>query len=243
MVSKAVCLGYCDNTYAFNINFLMPENRKALLLGATGLIGNHLLGLLLQDDTYTTVRIIVRNPIAMQHAKLEQVKVDYNYLQYYKDSFSVDDVFCCLGTTIKKAGSQEAFYKVDATYPFEAARLAKQQGAKQYLIVTALGANKNSGVFYNRVKGEVEEKIAGLQFPSLHIFRPSLLLGERNETRTGEAIAQKIMPLFNFLMIGGLKKYKAIAGNKVARAMLKVARENIPGHHIYLSDQLQELGK
>jgi uncharacterized protein YbjT (DUF2867 family) len=125
----------------------MPENRKALLLGATGLIGSHLLDMLLQDDTYTTVRILVRNKTDRQHPKLEQVKVDFNYLQYYKDSFAVDDVFCCLGTTIKKAGSQQAFYQVDATYPFEAAKLAKQQAAKQYLIVTAMGADKNSWYF------------------------------------------------------------------------------------------------
>jgi uncharacterized protein YbjT (DUF2867 family) len=199
--------------------------------------------MLLQDDTYTTVRILVRNKTNRQHAKLEQLKVDFNYLQYYKDSFAVDDVFCCLGTTIKKAGSQQAFYQVDATYPYEAARMAKQQGASQYLIVTAMGADKKSGIFYNRVKGEAEEKIAGLQFSSLQIFRPSLLLGERNETRIGEAIAQKIMPLFSFLMIGSLKKYKPISANKVARAMLKIARQNIPGTHIYPSDQLQELGK
>jgi uncharacterized protein YbjT (DUF2867 family) len=221
----------------------MPENKKALILGASGLIGSHLLTLLLQDDAYTTVRILVRNPIDKKHAKLEQVKVDFNYLQYYKASFSVDDVFCCLGTTIKKAGSQEAFYKVDATYPFEAAKLAKQQGSHQYLIVTAMGADKNSRIFYNRVKGEVEEKIDSLQFPSFHIFRPALLLGERHETRTGEAIAQKIMPLFNFLMIGGLKKYKPIEGSKVAQAMLKIAKQQISGKHIYASDQLQELGK
>jgi uncharacterized protein YbjT (DUF2867 family) len=221
----------------------MPENKKALLLGATGLIGGHLLDLLLQDPSYSTVRIVVRTPIDRKHAKLEQVKVDFNYLQYYKDSFQVDDVFCCLGTTIKKAGSKEAFYKVDATYPYEAAKLAKQQGAAQYLIVTAMGANKNSGIFYNKVKGEVEEKIESLHFAAYHIFRPSLLLGERNETRIGEAIAQKIMPLFSFLMVGGLKKYKPIEGKKVARAMLQTARQQLTGKHVYGSDQLQELGK
>jgi uncharacterized protein YbjT (DUF2867 family) len=221
----------------------MPENKKALILGATGLIGSHLLDLLLQDNSYSTVRIVVRNPIDRQHAKLEQVKVDFNYLQYYKDAFAVDDVFCCLGTTIKKAGSQDAFYKVDATYPYEAAKLAKAQGARQYLIVTAMGANKESGIFYNRVKGEVEEKIGGLQFSSYHIFRPSLLLGERSETRIGEAIAQKLMPLFSFLLVGGLKKYKPIQGSTVARAMQNIARQQLAGKHIYPSDQLQEIGK
>jgi uncharacterized protein YbjT (DUF2867 family) len=222
-------------------NALIPDTRKALLLGATGLIGRHLLDLLLQDKLYTTVRIFVRKPVQLQHPKLEQITVDYDKLQLYTKAFAVDDVFCCLGTTIKKAGSQEAFYKVDAAYPYEAARLARQQGARQYLIVTSMGASKTSGIFYNRVKGEVEEMITGLQFPAFHIFRPSLLLGERNETRTGEAIAQKIMPALSALMIGGLKKYKPIEGEKVARAMLAVAKRNISGKHIHESNELQQL--
>lgn len=222
---------------------LIPEERKALILGATGLIGGHLLNLLLQDNVYSKVRIFVRKPIDLQHPKLEQITVDYDKLHTYAKAFAVDDVFCCLGTTIKKAGSQEAFYKVDATYPFEAARLARQQGARQYLIVTSMGANKNSTIFYNRVKGEVEDMITGLQFPSFHIFRPSLLLGERNETRTGEAIAQKVMPALSVLMVGGLKKYKPIDGGKVASAMHHIARQNITGKHIHESDQLHELAK
>ena len=224
-------------------NSLIPEARKALILGATGLIGSQLLDLVLQDSLYTTVRIFVRKPISVQHPKLDQIIVDYDKLQNYTKALAVDDVFCCLGTTIKKAGSQEAFYKVDATYPFEAARLAKQQGARQYLIVTSMGANKDSSIVYNRVKGEVEDKIAGLQFPSFQIFHPSLLLGERDETRTGDAIAQKVMPALSALMVGGLKKYKPIEGEKVARAMLKIAKQNKSGKHVYNSEQLQQLGK
>ena len=222
---------------------LIPDSRKALVLGATGLIGSHLLELLLQDKLYSTVRIFVRKPIQLQHAKLEQITVDYDKLQQHINAFKVDDIFCCLGTTIKKAGSQEAFYKVDATYPYEAARLGRQQGARQYLLVTSMGANKDSSIFYNRVKGEVEDLITGLQFPSFHIFHPSLLLGERDESRTGEAIAQKVMPALSALMIGGLKKYKPIEGYKVAKAMLVIAKQALPGKHIYASDTLQELGK
>jgi uncharacterized protein YbjT (DUF2867 family) len=220
----------------------MALPKSALILGSTGLVGSSLLGLLLQDADYYKVRVLVRKQTAQSQPKLEQVVVNFDQLSNYAELFAVDEVYCCLGTTIKKAGSQEAFYKVDATYPYEAAKLAKQKGAKQFLLVTAMGADKSSGIFYNRVKGEVEEKIAALDIPSFHIFRPSLLLGERNETRTGEAIAQKVMPLFSFLMVGGLKKYKPVEGSKVARAMLQVAKQNQPGKHIFESDQLQEIG-
>ncbi|QHT69789.1 oxidoreductase [Rhodocytophaga rosea] len=221
----------------------MADKKTALVLGATGLIGSHLLSLLLEDKRYSLVRVLVRKPLPIQHANLQQITANFDTLSAYKNSFAVDDVFCCLGTTIKKAGSQEAFYKVDATYPYEAARLAKEKEARQYLIVTAMGADKNSRIFYNRVKGEVEEKIAGLNFPAFHMLHPSLLMGERNEKRTGEQIGQAVMGTLGFLMVGPLKKYKAIEGSTVAKAMLNIANQNLSGMHIYESDQLQELGK
>lgn len=221
----------------------MPHTRTALILGATGLVGSHLLSLLLQDNFYSRIRVVLRKPIPEKHPKLEQILVNFDTLSTYADAFAVDDVFCCLGTTIKKAGSQDAFYKVDATYPFEAAKLAKQKGAKQFLIITAMGSDKNSSIFYNRVKGEVEDKINNLNFESFQILRPSLLLGDRNEKRTGEQIGQVLMNTLGFLMIGPLKKYKAIEAATVARAMLVIAKQNQSGKHIYESDQLQTLGK
>jgi uncharacterized protein YbjT (DUF2867 family) len=225
-----------------NIPKAMADKKTSLVLGATGLIGRHLLSLLLQDKRYSLVRVLVRKPLPIQHAKLQQITANFDNLSAYADSFAVDEVFCCLGTTIKKAGSQEAFYKVDATYPYEAAKLAKEKGARQYLIVTAMGADKNSRIFYNRVKGEVEEKIGTLNFPSFHILHPSLLMGERNEKRTGEQIGQAVMGTLGFLMVGPLKKYRAIEGSQVAKAMLYIANQNLTGKHIFESDQLQELG-
>ena len=217
--------------------------KTALLLGATGLVGKSLLKLLLQDPAYSKVRVLLRKDTLATHPKAEKILVNFDKLSTHAEAFAVDHVFCCLGTTIKKAGSQEAFYKVDATYPYEAARLAKEKGAKQFLIVTAMGADKNSGIFYNRVKGEVEEKISALQFPGFHVIRPSLLLGERDEKRMGEKIGQIVMGNLGFLMVGPLKKYKAIEGEKVARSMLNIAKQNLAGRHIFESDQLQELGK
>ncbi len=217
--------------------------RTALLLGATGLVGGELLTLLLADADYRQVTVLVRRNLSQSHPKLVQRVVDFRDLAKAADAFKVDDVFCCLGTTIKKAGSQQAFREVDYTYPLESAKLAVQQGAGQYLLITALGANAKSSVFYSRVKGEVEEAIGKLPLKSLHIFRPSLLLGDRQESRTGEKIAVALMKPLGFLLAGPLKKYRGIEARTVAQAMLRTAKRNTTGHQAYDSDAIQEMGK
>ncbi|WP_114495646.1 oxidoreductase [Fontibacillus phaseoli] len=209
------------------------KNKSALILGATGLIGNELLQLLLQSDTYERVTVLVRKPVAVQHPKLTQIPVDFNRLDNFEDAFAVHDIFCCLGTTIKKAGAQSAFKLVDFEYPLKAAQLAKKQGARQYLIVSAIGADSRSKVFYSRTKGEIEEALRQLKFPSLHIFRPSLLLGKRNEFRLGEKAATLLSPVFSPLMMGSLKKYKPIQAKEVAQAMVAVANGNQSGEFVY----------
>lgn len=221
----------------------MKNSKTALILGASGMVGSYLLNLLLNDGRYSNIKIVVRNVLHLSHPKLEQVIVDFNSLSQYNTAFVVDEVFCCLGSTIKKAGSQEAFYKVDATYPYEAAKIAAEAGVKQFQIVTAMGADKSSGLFYSRVKGEVEEKISKLPFTGVHLIRPSLLLGDRNEKRPREAIGQKVMKSLGFLMIGGLKKYKAIEAKTVAKAMVVIVNQNLTGVHVFESDKLQELGE
>jgi uncharacterized protein YbjT (DUF2867 family) len=217
--------------------------RTALLLGATGLVGGELLTLLLADPEYRQVTVLVRRNLPQTHPKLVQRVVDFKDLPKAADAYKVDDVFCCLGTTIKKAGSQEAFRVVDYTYPLESAKLAARQGAGQYLIITALGADAKSSVFYNRVKGEVEEAIGKLPLKSLHIFRPSLLLGNRQESRTGEKIAIAVMKPLGFLLAGPLKKYRGIQARTVALAMLRTAKQNLAGRHAYNSDVIQGMGK
>lgn len=217
--------------------------RTALLLGATGLVGGELLSLLLADGEYRQVTVLVRRHLALTHPKLMQQIVDFDNLAKAADAFGADDVFCCLGTTIKKAGSQDAFRKVDYTYPLESAKLAWQKGAKQYLLITALGANARSAIFYNRVKGEVEEAIGRLTLNGFHIFRPSLLLGDRQESRLGEKIASTVMGPLGFLLAGPLKKYRGIPARTVAQAMLRTAKRDLTGHHAYDSDRIQEMGK
>jgi uncharacterized protein YbjT (DUF2867 family) len=216
--------------------------KTALLLGAGGLAGGHCLQLLLEDEAYAKVIIWVRKPLALRHPKLEQAVVDFARLESYAQQAKANDVFCCLGTTIKKAGSQAAFRQVDFTYPIEIAKIAAANGAEQFLIVTSLGANPKSAIFYSRVKGEVEAAITPLPFRAIHIFRPSLLLGERQEVRPGEKIAEKVAGAFSFLLRGPLRKYRPIHARVVAAAMVEVAKRNLSGVNIFESERIQEVG-
>ena len=211
--------------------------RTALLAGSTGLIGKQLLELLLSDPHYTAVKAISRKPLAIQHAKLQNIVSDLDTLTEHHDQLKADDVFCCLGTTIKQAGSQAAFRKVDYDYPLELAKLTKNQGATQFLIITALGSDAKSGIFYNQVKGEVEQAIDAVGFDSYHIFRPSLLLGERTEKRAGEGAATVVYKALGFMIP---LKYKAIDSAKVAKAMLHFAQQNSKGKFIHESKELQQ---
>lgn len=216
-------------------------SRTALLLGASGLIGGHCLEQLLADPDYAHVTILVRKLLSYTHPKLTQQVVNFDRLTEASNAFRVQDVFCCLGTTIKTAGSQEAFRRVDFTYPTESARLAVQQGATQFLLVSSLGADAKSSVFYSRTKGEVERAIAASDLSSVQIFRPALLLGQRAEVRTGEIIAEKVSRAISFLLVGPLRKYRPIQARAVATAMIAVAKRQSSGIHIYESDQLAQI--
>jgi len=211
--------------------------KTALIAGATGLIGKQLLQLLLEDSSYEKVKAITRKPIEIRNSKFENIVLDFDKLSEHAAALKADDVFCCLGTTIRIAKTKEAFRKVDYEYPLELARVAKSQGAVRFFLVSALGADKNSKVFYNKVKGEVEEAIGHLSFPAVHIFRPSLLLGDRTEHRAGEGAATSFFKLFGFLIPA---KYKAIDSLKVARAMVAFAKETDSGFYFHESKELQK---
>lgn len=210
----------------------------ALVAGSTGLVGNLLLDILLEDLYYDKIFALSRKPLGMQNARLVNIVVDFDNLESHATEMKADDVFCCLGTTIKQAGSQDAFRNVDFDYPLQLAKITRNQGARQFLIVTALGSDKASSIFYNRVKGEVEEAIGQVNFPAYHIFQPSMLLGDRKDRdRAGESIGKVMMNALDFLIP---KKYKAIQGSNVARGMLAIAKQNQPGRHIHSSAALQE---
>jgi uncharacterized protein YbjT (DUF2867 family) len=213
--------------------------KKALIAGATGLIGHQLLQLLLNDSDYTMVKAITRKPLNIHHEKLENVVVDFDNLTLFSEQVKADDVFCCLGTTIKVARSKEAFKKVDLEYPANLAQITHQQGATQFLLVSALGAHKHSKIFYNQVKGLVEEAVQQYAFRTVHIVRPSLLLGPRTEARSGEDAAKVFFKFFGFLVP---LKYQAIESATVAKAMLFYARQNQAGMYIHESKDMQKIG-
>lgn len=208
----------------------------ALIAGPTGLVGALLLDLLLEETAYDRVIALSRKPLPKQHPKLDNKVVDFDALEATSE-LRADDVFCCLGTTIRQAGSQEAFRKVDYEYPLALARIAKDLGARQYLLITALGSDKNSSIFYNRVKGDVEAAIGELGIPCFHIIEPSMLLGDRKEHRGGEGVGKFVMKALDFIIP---KKYKAIEASKVARGMVVIARQGQPGRHIHSSGELQD---
>lgn len=217
--------------------------RTALIAGGSGLVGGHCLDLLLADPAYRAVTALVRREMPVRHPKLRQVVADFERLGEHADLFDVDDLFCCLGTTIKVAGSREAFRRVDHDYPVELARLLAARGGRQFLIVSSMGANPASRLFYNRVKGETEEALRALGIPAIQIFRPSLLLGERREFRLAERIGAVGARLVAPLLLGSLRRYRPIEGADVARAMVLVAWEMPAGAHIYESDTIAAIAR
>ena len=220
-------------------NLCNMEKRNALIAGASGLVGNSLLKQLLTDDLYENVVVIVRKPLEFKHPKLTQLLVDFDLLDTFEAGMPVDDVFCALGTTIKTAGSQEAFYKVDFTYVVNLGKWCEHNAVQRFLIVSAMGASAKSGIFYNRVKGEMEAAVRQLHIPQVQVFRPSLLMGNRNEKRGGEKIAQVVMGALGFLFVGPLLKYKAIHADVVAGAMINAAKSGVNGFTVYESGQMQ----
>jgi uncharacterized protein YbjT (DUF2867 family) len=217
------------------------DNKSALLLGASGLVGGFCLQALLVEPSYIRVVLLNRRQLPLEpHPCLEQKIVNFEGLTS-ADFSGADDVFCALGTTIRKAGSQEAFRCVDLQYPLAAAQRARDAGARQFVLCSSVGANPKARNFYLRVKGELEQGIGELGFSAFHIFRPGLLLGHRTEVRSGERVMTTLAPLFNLAMIGGLKRYRAIAASDVGKAMVAAARRDGSGTSVYEYDQIKEL--
>jgi uncharacterized protein YbjT (DUF2867 family) len=217
----------------------MTEERIACIAGATGLVGTDLVDALLEDETFARVVTVARRPVARTHAKLSQITVDFASLDPGVLP-AATDAFCTLGTTMKRAGSREAFRAVDHDAVLAFARAVKSSGTTRFYVVTALGADARSRTFYNKVKGEVEEALRTVGFESLAILRPSLLLGERAESRPGERFAivvtSALAPLLRPLAS------RPIAVGTVARALRAIAHAPPTGARVYLSGELQELG-
>jgi len=212
--------------------------KTALLAGATGLIGSTLLPLLLASDRYAKVIVVGRRPVSLSHPKLTQVVTDLGQLEAERLRLIADDVYCCLGTTIRQAGSREAFYRVDFLYVVQLAALTAANFAAQFLVVSSLGADVESRFYYSRVKGEMEEAVRQTPFRAIHIFRPSLLLGDRPTPRLGERLSAAVLALARPLLRGAWAKYRPIAATTVAQAMLRAAEDDGGGIRIHSSETL-----
>ncbi|WP_250832617.1 NAD(P)H-binding protein [Marinobacter sediminum] len=191
-----------------------------MVLGATGLTGAKVVEGLLKRSEIEAVVTPVRRKADMAHPKLTQCEVNFDDMDASAGLFDVDVIVCCLGTTIKKAGSREQFRKVDYGYCLKAAELGRAAGASAFILMSAIGATSSSTIFYNRVKGELEDAVRSLGYHYLSIYHPSLLLGERAEQRTAEALGIRVMPLVNLALIGPLEKYRGIEAATVATAMV-----------------------
>ncbi|MCT6924736.1 NAD(P)H-binding protein [Metasolibacillus sp.] len=198
------------------------EMRSAIVVGATGLVGSTLVKQLCESDEYVAVTVIARRVLDYSHPKLVVRIKEFDALAESDMEFA-HEIFCCLGTTIKKADSREVFEKIDVEYPVQIAAMAKNRGIQHMIVISAMGANEKSFAYYNRVKGKMEKELIDIDLPQLSIVRPSLLVGNRSELRVGEKIGAAVLAVFNPLLIGPLKRYRSIKAEQVALAMMVIA--------------------
>ena len=212
--------------------------KTALLAGATGLVGSELLLRLLASDRYARVLVVGRRPVALTHPKLTQVTTELGQLEAVRLRLIADDVYCCLGTTRQQAGSKEAFYAVDFLGVVQLAALTAANFAAQFLVVSSLGADAHSRFYYNRVKGEMEEAVRQIPFRAIHIFQPSLLLGQRTQPRLGERVGAALLGVLGPLLRGTWRQYRGVSAKAVAQAMLRAAEADSSGIRIHSSETL-----
>ncbi len=207
------------------------NKKTAVLIGASGLTGSHLLELLLKDDYYQQVRVLVRKPLPVSHSKLQQQIVNFDDLSDYTNKFGTGDViFCCIGTTSKKVNADNnAYSKIDFDIPVNAAGIGVENNFRKFLIISSVGANAKSKHFYLKLKGNLENALREFAFESISIFRPGQLLGKRNEYRRGEKFFQNATTFLSFFLFGNLKKYHSIKAEDVAKAMLAESKKDKKG--------------
>ena len=208
---------------------------KALVIGATGAVGKDLVDLLLKDDSFESVSVFVRRPLGFQNPRLTVHLVDFDLPGQWHHLLTGDVLFSCLGTTIKAAGSQEAQWKVDYTYQYEAAKAARENGVGTYALVSAVGASPKSGFFYNRIKGELDEAVKQLGFPACYILQPPSLI-RKGSDRFGEKAGVAVLKVFN--AIGLMRSYKPMPTEEVAAAMVRLVKSGRPGTETIVSQDI-----
>lgn len=219
----------------------MKTMRSALVVGATGLVGSSLVKLLCESEEYAAVNVLSRRPLDFTHPKLVVKLCEFDQIAD-KDIEFAHEVFCCLGTTMKKAGSKQQFEKVDFEYPLTIAAIAKNRGVGHFIVISAMGANEKALAYYSQVKGKLEAELIKMDFPRLSIVRPSLITGDRQEFRLGETIGDKVLKVLNPILVGPLKKMHSIPATQIAFAMKVIAlhgkKQKVA---IYLSDEMLEM--
>ena len=217
------------------------NQKTAIVLGGTGLTGSLLLSSLLDDNSYSGIKLFSRKASGNTSPKVKEFIGDMLQLEQFKEDFKADEVFCCIGTTSAKTRDRTVYRAIDFGIPFAAAQLAKVNNIPTFMVMSSMGANVRSKVFYSRTKGEMEQAVLDQAIPHTYILRPSLILGERNEKRLGEAVGAILLKLSHLFLIGNLKKYRAIKADCIAAAMINIAK-TLPELQIVNSDLIQEFG-
>jgi uncharacterized protein YbjT (DUF2867 family) len=202
--------------------------KSAIILGATGLTGGILLQKLLLDERYASIKLFSRSKVGIDHPKLEEHLGNLFELEHFKNQFKADEVYCCIGTTKSKTPEKEVYRKIDYGIPVKTAKLCSQNGIPTLIVISALGASARSSVFYNRIKGEMEEAVLEAGIPKTHLLEPSLIGGQREEKRTGEWVAKQLFKVVDLFLVGPLKKYRSIHPETIAKAMIWVANNTYP---------------
>ena len=214
--------------------------KTALLFGASGLVGSHLLNQLISNNNYSKIKLFVRSTIEIDDPKIEIIQTDFNNLENHKEDIKGDDCFFCIGTTKKNSPDKNEYRNVELDIPEEIAKIAKSNMVNSFIFVSALYANPKSSGDYVRFKGLVEEELKRLNFPKLALMRPSFLMGNRKEKRIGEKIGIFVFKLLSPLLLGSIKKMRPIHSETVAKAMIKAANENLE-KNIFESNEIAEL--
>jgi uncharacterized protein YbjT (DUF2867 family) len=216
--------------------------KHALVFGGTGLVGSYLLEELAGDPGYDSITSCVRTPKSAQNSRVKEVVVDFDKLKDNRLLFQADEVFICLGTTIKKAGSVSNMEKIDRDLPVEIAQMAREGGVKKLAVVSSIGANESASNYYLRIKGEMEHGIRTFDFENIVIVRPSIILGNRKEKRFGESVGRALIKSLGFLLIGRLRRYRGIHARTIAKAMINIFKQDLQ-EVIYESDELSDLAR
>lgn len=216
------------------------QGKTATILGATGLTGGKLLQLLLNNDRYQKIKVFSRSSVGFQHPKIQEYIGDLTNFKNFAEDFKGDETFCCIGTTKSKSPDKEVYKNIDYGIPVNAANLCKRNGIDTFIVISALGANSESTIFYNRIKGQMEEAILKIGITQTYILQPSLIGGKRNEKRIGEWFFKKIMKVVNLALVGSLEKYRSIEPITIAKAMLWLANNHYENRRV-ASDEIKKI--